>query len=248
MVGKASQKGISFLPLVIIVLLVGVALFIFSGHGKPNIPGTAENDPPPTVYNLGINFDDFEFTNYDLSHYNNKVFLEYGSELSGPAGVDIIPHPTYILPPGVEITAVTPGTVKSIKYQEEFDDYSLAVSVDNSSWTVDYDHVANLKVEKGDKVEAGQVIAESPLETGALRQGNLGFTEIMIFKDAGFRRHGEQTACLFNLLDESVKDEYHERIFEFVSEWEEFKGEESIYDEENWVSPGCIVDGLKEGN
>ena len=94
---------------------------------------------------------------------------------------------------------------------------------------------------------AGQVIAEVALAIGGLRQSNLGFTEVMIVKLGG-SHGGNPTACLYNLLDESVKDKYHKQIYKLVADWEEFKGDTSIYDEGAWESPGCIFNEIIEGD
>ncbi|MFQ5662053.1 MAG: peptidoglycan DD-metalloendopeptidase family protein [Candidatus Paceibacteria bacterium] len=235
--------------IIIIVIAIGImtGLFIPSKQTQPRSSQTQGSDIPPVTYNLGINFDDFEFNNKDVSHYNNKIFLENGEFLGGP-DAEVLPHPIYVLPPGTEILSVVNGVVADITYQEMHDDYSLVIHPDNSSWTIDHDHVTNIKVKKGDKVTAGQVIAESPLATGGLRRSNLGFTEIMIVKLGGGRSHGgNPTACLYNLLDDSVKEQYHKQIYKLVADWEEFKNDESIYDEENWESPGCILNEIIEG-
>lgn len=235
--------------IIIFIALVFVSIFALKTVGKISTPRRTKKETtgPPITYNLGINFDGFSFTKSDLSHYNNKVFLENGDVLSGPDGKEMIPHPMYVLPPGTEILSVTDGKVVDIQYQNQHDDYSLVVQPSDSSWTIDYDHVTNVKVKKGDAVTAGQVIAEVSLAVGGLRQSNLGFTEVMIFEDSGFGGNNP-TACVYNLLDESVKEEFHERIYKLVADWEEFKGDENIYDEDSWESPGCIVNEINEGD
>lgn len=245
------QGGLVHILIIIVVLVVAavVTALIFL---KPNENRTRKNqrpepDIPPVTYNLGINFDDFAFTNSDLSHYNNKVFLENGDVLTGPDGKEMLPHPMYVLPPGTEILSVVNGVVADIKYQKMHDDYSLVIHPENSSWTIDHDHVTNIKVEKGDQVTAGQVIAESPKAVGMLGQYNLGFTEIMIV-NLSDSRGNNPTACLYNLLDDSVKQKMHAKIYKFVADWEEFKGDESIYNEESWQSPGCIINEINEGD
>lgn len=231
------------------IVLIFLAFFIFKTISF--IPHTKsrrnKSGPPPTTYNLGINFDDFLFIDSQLNFYNNKIFLENGDVLTGPGGPQIMPHPMYVLPPGIEVLSVTNGKVADIKYQAESNDYSLVIYPDESAWTIDYDHVTDIKVKKGDSVTAGQVIAHSPLATGYLGQYNLGFFEIMIFEDTDSHENN-LTVCLYNLLDDSVKSGLHDTIYQFVASWEKFKGDATIYDEQSWQSPGCIVNQIKEGD
>lgn len=225
---------------ILFILVIGVGRYF-------SISRAPASDALPVAYNLGVDFNDFYFSEYDLEHYNNKVFLESGDTVSGPGGRSILPHPTYILQPGTEILSITDGKVEDISYQKDHDDYSLLVSPSNSSWKIDYDHVTNIRVSKGDSVVSGQVLAESPRATGSLGEYNLGFMEIMVFQDSG--PHGNNpTVCFFNFLDDSVKTELHAKIYEFVSEWEEFKGDSDIYNEELWESPGCIYNEINEGD
>ena len=235
------RRGFAHILIIILVLVVvGIAAVMFLGPRRKFSDSTPS--APLVTYNLGINFDDFELTDIDLTEYNNKIFLEYGETLVTNRGSFTFPHPYYILPPGTKIIAVTDGTVKEIRYQEHTDDYSLVINTP-SGWTIDHDHVGNTKVKKGDKVSAGQVIAEVKKSNGYIGQFDLGFTEIMIFADSG-PSENPLTACLYNLLDESVKSSLHAQIYDFAAKWEEFRGDKNIYDEDSWESPGCIVNEM----
>ena len=249
---RKFQLGFALmLPIIIVVILGFVVLLMMKGKVPRR---TGQPGRPPTTFNLGVRFDKWDestnmagdFLFVAVPHYNNKVFLENGELLGDHKRREIIPHPMYVLPPGTNIMSVTDGVVKEIKYQKEHDDYSLVIYPNDSSWTIDYDHVANVKVGSGDKVTAGDVIAEVPLATGGLKQYNLGFTEIMIFKDSR-NYEDNQTACLYDLLDPSVKDRFDAKIQQLVADWEEFMGDRTIYDEDSWESVGCIYNQITEG-
>ena len=51
--------------------------------------------------------------------------------------------------------------------------------------------------------------------------------------------------CPFDFLDENFKPVYEEKLNRLVRDWEEFIGKD-VYYQDAWVSPGCLVDKIKE--
>lgn len=219
-------------------LLILIFLIIIYGCAKENnvefediVEIEDKFNEPPTLYNIGINLDrwnketnmggDVLFKKYK---YDDKLFIEYGGELGGKNV-----HPEFYLPVGSKVFSSTNGIIGAISYIEPTNDYAVLITRgEGDKFTVNYEHVVNVIVKEGDEIKAGDLIGEvSPRHEG------FGITAIMIF-----RHEDHMTYCPYDLLHESVKETYENKIMQHVKDWEEFTGE-NIYDEETWYSPGC---------
>jgi hypothetical protein len=118
-------------------------------------------------------------------------------------------------------------------------DISIHVTTDGKMqrWVYETEHVTNPKVKVGDKVTAGQIIAEvSNFDKGA--PAGFGAVEIGILHGGG--EGPPEHVCPFAYLDESVKDEMQKKITDFFKAWEDYIGDKSLYDE-SLPTPGCLI-------
>ena len=200
------------------------------------------NEPPVTIKNIGINFEDFEFTKKPLTF--DMLFIDYGFVIPensmGPEKIN--PQPTFILPMGTKVHALIDGIVVDIPKLYS-GDYSVMVAPNkNSAWAYETEHVINVQVKVGDRVRAGQVVAEVS-DYDSHNYGGLGLVEIGILKGGNPPKH----LCPFKYLDSAIKQDVENEILEFYKSWEEFQDDEDIYDEDAYDSPGCLTHDEIEG-
>ncbi|MFV1917101.1 MAG: M23 family metallopeptidase [Patescibacteria group bacterium] len=241
------RRGFSIIFVFIATTLVGlvlVALFVSpKKRVNDNLTRQSQGEEPPVfIQNIGIDFEDFEFTKNPLAF--DMLFIDYGFFIPkndmGPAKLN--PQPTFILPLGTKVHALIDGVVVDTPKLYS-GDYSVIVAPDKSSnWAYETEHVINVQVKLGDRVRAGQVVAEvSDYDTH--NYGGLGLVEIGILKGGSPPKH----LCPFKYLDPSIKQDIENKILEFYKSWEEFKGDENIYDESAYASPGCLTYDEIEG-
>lgn len=208
---------------------------------------TKSDQPPLLLKNLGLNLGNYDpatgkagdlvFTKEKLQF--GVLFTEYGftipSSMSASGQDKRNPQPTWIAPLGTKVRSIVDGVVTNITTLYS-GDYSIMVSTDSKSqWQYETEHVINPIVKVGDKVTAGQIIAEvSPHN----KDGNAGFglVEIGILKGGNPPQH----ICPFAYLDPSVKNELQQQLLAFYKSWEEYKGDTTLHKEESQATPGCL--------
>lgn len=260
------KKAVLLASLAILVLTVTTATFFYVSNSKEDKstqnkssestetdkPPT-EGDGPPKIKNIGINIDKWdEKTNkagdivFKNLRWEDRMFQEYGykyepNEVNPNPGFS--PHPEFFLPLGSKIFAVSDGVVEDIPTLYS-GDYSILVQpYEGSKWTLNYEHVLNPTVKKGDKIKAGQILAEvSPLTAP---DNNFGKWALMIYR-GGATEEDILSYCPYALFEDSVKAQMQEKITQLVKDWEAFTGKDA-YDEETWVSPGCKYEKMTEG-
>lgn len=139
------------IPVFLIILLVA------SGCKKNN----EKLDETPPVLSV---------TPVDISTITS--FIAFGADLSliqkNPAFEYVVNNA------GVQVRSVCKGYVENIFLNDNFPDYEVWIKTSsNSAYMLIYDHVLNLNISKGDKVEAGDVL-------GTVGSGNR--TELQINK------------------------------------------------------------------
>ena len=173
------------------------------------------------------------------------LFTDYGTEVAGNSANNwqsrLNPQPTFIAPLGTEVHALIDGEVVAIP-QLYSGDYSIHMQGKGSDLIFETEHVINLKVQIGDKVKAGDVIAEVR-DYDAINYHGLGLVEIGILKGGNPPQH----LCPFAYLDESIKDDTLSKITDLKKSWEEYRGDTTIYDESAEVIPGCLTQSFIEG-
>ncbi|MEK7518180.1 MAG: M23 family metallopeptidase [Patescibacteria group bacterium] len=247
------QKGFSAILLIITVLVVIAIGFLFwqfsSKVEKPPLPFTSNQNgnqhasqdsdkPPLKLKSIGVNFDDFKFTKQKLQF--NRIFMGFGFVIPGNMSSTnqdkSNPQPTYILPMGTPVRSLVDGIVASMPTVWS-GDYSIQVTESGQmeKWVYETEHVIKPKVKVGDKVRAGQIIAEvSDFDTGA--PAGFGAVEIGILKGGQKPEH----VCPFAYLDDSIKEETFQRLNTLFKSWEDYIGDQTLYDE-NTSYPGCLT-------
>lgn len=252
---KKNQSGFSAVE-VVIVLVVLIALgavgkFVFdrmqnkdkdSGATVSQQQQTSVNKKP--IKNLGFNLDyydettgmagDMKFTKGSL--FDNYLFGNYSKTRANlPDGREKgdSPQLMFLLPMGTKVLAIADGTIHDVK-QLYSGDYSVMIDVGDPELYYEMEHVANVVVKKGDKVSAGQHVAEVSSHNSKSNDG-LGILEVGVLKHGNPPSH----LCYFDHVDDSIKPELDKKILAFYESWETYKGDTSIYDEANMPTPGC---------
>jgi len=180
----------------------------------------------PKLMNIGMNIEpynaatgmagDIKFEKLTSRHWRSMMFEHFGYKME-PNDKLLIPplnvHPEYFLPAGTKIFAVSDGTVTDVPTLYS-NDYSILVSQEGApDWTLNYEHVWNPLVKKGDKIKAGQPIAEvSTLQMESI-DSRYGKWALMIFKNDQTTDGEDHLAyCPYLLFDESVKTEMQAKI------------------------------------
>ncbi|OGJ22460.1 hypothetical protein A2969_02440 [Candidatus Woesebacteria bacterium RIFCSPLOWO2_01_FULL_42_67] len=196
-----------------------------------------ENEPPLKLKSIGVEFSDFKFIKDKLQF--NRLFMGYGFVIPGnetSSGKDKSnPQPTFILPLGTPVRSLVDGVVAAIPTVWS-GDYSIQVTKSGQmeKWVYETEHVINPKVKVGDKVKAGQIIAE----VGSFDRGDppgFGAVEIGILKGGNPPEH----ICPFAYLDDSIKEETYKKMYDFFKSWEEYIGDQTLYTETS--IPGCLT-------
>lgn len=258
---KRNQKGLAHLAAMLFILVIlaigGVGYFVFSNNSEESQPANAGDTQDVTqqsetkIKHLGVNLDyydkatnkagDFVFTKENLEF--NRLFFEYGYVIPANSigSEKKNPQPTFILPLGTKVHSLVDGEVVEIPKLYS-NDYSVMVKGEGSELIFETEHVINVKVKKGDRVKAGDVIAEVS-DYDAKNYAGMGLVEIGVLKGGNPPSH----VCPFDYLDDSIKDDLLKKITAFQKSWEEYRGDNTIYDESAAVIPGCLTRDPIEG-
>ena len=229
-----KQTGSANLVIIIMVLILVSSAFFFIRSNQTQIVNPDE--PPLKLKSIGVNFGDFKFTKQKLQF--NRLFTPYGFYITAgndnPAKYN--PQPTFVLPMGTPVRSLVDGVVANMPTLWS-GDISIQVTTNGEmqKWVYETEHVRDPKVKVGDKVAAGQIIAEvSNFDKGAPE--GYGTVEIGILKGGNPPEH----VCPFAYLDESIKVETLRKIKDFFKSWEDYIGDTALYDESMPI-PGCLT-------
>lgn len=251
-----KQNGFALLEVLIVIIvlaLVAGLVYVFMNRDKDTSTNTQKTSQKAEVKikHLGVNLNeydpatnkagDFAFTKANMAF--NMLFFEYGyvvpATSAGPEKSN--PQPTFILPLGTKVHALVDGEVFDVPKLYS-NDYSVMVQGEGSDLVFETEHVIKVKVKKGDKVKAGDVIAEVS-DYDAKNYAGMGLVEIGVLKGGNPPSH----LCPFDYLDESIKDDTFKKITALQKSWEQYRGDSSIYDESKAVIPGCLTRDPIEG-
>ncbi|MBI2595604.1 peptidoglycan DD-metalloendopeptidase family protein [Candidatus Daviesbacteria bacterium] len=232
----------------IVLLIIGVISFGFLTKDNNSSPPPFTNnftqnpresgdEPPLKIKHIGVNFEDFVFSKDYLEAFETP-FMGFGyvipAEKSSTGQNKANPQPTFILPLGTKVYAIVDGTVANIPTLWSND---LSIQITESGkmekWVYEVEHVINPKVTVGDKVRAGQEIAEVSNYDKNLK--GFGIVEIGILKGGNLPSH----VCPFAYLDPQVKEETVAKIKSLYKGWEEYIKSTSFYNEAEEVT-GCV--------
>lgn len=186
----------------------------------------------------------------------NMIYTQYGYVV--PAAITSSgqdksnPQPTYLAPLGTPVRAAVDGVVDRIAElwsTPTYGDVSVMVKPDglpaDCYVVVEFEHVLNPVVAVGDRVSAGQVIAEvGPLNS----QGNsgLGLVEFGILTGAG---NGHPLhVCPYAYFAPEVASAQLKALEQLMADWESYTGDATLWDETSWVDgvTGCSSGPLTE--
>jgi hypothetical protein len=208
----------------------------------------------PEIENIGLEIDfydkstnragDFVFDTFIYPWgdeiYNEKIFYDYGETRTNEDGTtELEPQPIFIVPLGTKVHAITTGKVLDVKKIYSGDYTIMLIKPENPKWVYEHEHVINPLVEIGDSVSAGQVIAEVSDYNSWLKDDGYGVLDIGILttQEDGTPLH----YCPFDYLNESIKEDYFEKINALYDSWENYMGDDSLYKQEKNKIPGCIT-------
>ena len=198
------------------------------------------------IKNIGFNLDYYDPTTKragDIQFFKikmpyDRLLYDYGhiETIVGQGGANL--HPTFILPLGTPVRALIDGVVVNVPKLYS-GDYSVQMTVDGTmnGFIFELEHVKNPLVKAGDRIVAGQIVAEVT-DFGGHNYPGYGSVDIAVFHDSG---NGPEHLCPFLYLDPSIKDEIDQKIKALYESWEEYMGSDKLYDEAKHEIPGCII-------
>lgn len=205
------------------------------------------NESTALIKNIGFNLDyydpatqragDIQFFKIKMPY--DRLFYDYGhiETIVGEGEANL--HPTFILPLGTPVRALIDGVVVDVPKLYS-GDYSVQMTADGemSGLIFELEHVKKPIVKAGDKVTAGQVVAEVT-DFGGHNYPGYGSVDVAVFHSG----KGDQPEhlCPFLYLDPAIKDEVGKKIQALYKSWEEYMGKDKLYDEANHKIPGCII-------
>lgn len=238
---KKDQNGSVHLVLTAIIAIALVALvgvFVFnrndkkdsSKSGSSKISSGEENI---TLSNIGLeNISDLEVTSNALREYESqglKGYYNFGESLSGGRI-----NPTFefaSMKKDANVVSAINGIVAFVKEQPETNDYEVFIQPkEGSIWTVGYDHISNIKVTKGQKINAGDVIGNPSIQNNGLYR-----FEIQVNKDTEDKT---EHICPTTLLDANVKTALVSSLSSMQEEWNTLSGK-TIYSLSAQKPIGC---------
>jgi hypothetical protein len=210
---------------VLLILIAGILTHItMCGKSSGDGDGDGDTSGTPTLFNLGIDFDDF---NFDILGDRDPIFV-FGDILTG---TQLNPTFEYYLVEGSTIIAPVNGTVNDVGYRADTEDYSIVIIPEGaSSWWVVLDHVLNPVVSADETVSAGDTLGVAG--TWELGQGR---TELQVINnDTGL------SYCPFDYFDSESSTTVEGEVTDLMNSWEEYKGDTDIYDQSSMSKPGCL--------
>ena len=243
---KRNQNGFSHL-LLIPILLVVLGIVGYAGfavwQGNRSTYREINDDEVPLIKNIGIDIGMYDPKTkragdliIEKAYELNVPFIDFGYVIPatsvGPAKTN--PQPTFVVPAGTEVKSLIDGVVVKVE-QIYSGDYTIHVAPSKNSWYIyETEHIRNPRVSNGDKVTAGQVIAEASDYAAQGNNGN-GVVEIGIL----LRGNPPAHICPFKYLDPSIKEETLANMRSIYEAWNERNGEEVI-DIDSYALPGCV--------
>jgi len=249
-VGEKPRSKVWIVLIIVMLVITAIVIYIVKLQPKKDSNSTTSNSantdgPPLLIKSMPVKFapydpatgmaGDFKFTKADLQF--DALYMDYAFEI--PASPDYPakrnPQPTFILPLGTKVTSMVDGEVIEITKLYS-NDYSVMVGASKeSTFRYETEHVLNPIIKVGDKVKAGDVIAE----VSDFSSGNQGFgmVEMGILKGGNPPRH----MCPFLYLDPAVKDKITNDLKTFYSDWNTYKGK-TIYNLADYKTIGCLIE------
>ncbi len=186
----------------------------------------------------------------------NRVYTEFGfvipAATSSTGNDKPNPQPTYLAPMGTKVHSAVDGVVDRIAdlwSTPTLGDISVMVKPDGLAgrcyMVVEFEHVVEPTVRAGDRVTAGQVIAEvGPLNSQGSR--GLGLVEFGIL--TGSPNGRPLHVCPYAYFDPAVRSTQLAILGRLIADWEGYFGDTTLYNEAAWHGGviGCRSSPLEE--
>ena len=254
-----NQSGFAHQIIILLIVVLAVVAFVIfriqQANNSTTNPDTSQStSKDPTIKNIGIRLDYYNPTtnkagdvvfkkfNFDAGGLD-AIFNEYGrlNQANSAAPARRNPQPTFLAPLGTHVYSLVDGTVVNVP-QLYSGDYSIHVQSPGSDLIFETEHVQNVRVKVGDKVKAGDVVAEVSNYDAANIAG-LGLVEIGVLIGGDSPAH----ACPFAYLDNSIKEDTLKKITALEDSWEQFVGDPDVFDQQSEPIPGCAILDRVEG-
>lgn len=262
---ETKLKPLYFIIPLLVIILIGVLYFALSQKSTKENTGRVEENKSivekiitkepkePLIKNLPINIapydpktnraGDIVFTKGKLMF--DVMYTDYGFRIPGSDtsnGVDKFnPQPTFYAPLGTKVHSIADGEVVAVG-KVWSGDYSIAVAASkDAKLRFETEHVLNPLVKVGDKVKAGDIIAEVSNFDKGTGEGN-GAVEFGILIGGNPPKH----VCPYLYLDPEAKSSILASLEQLYKDWNAYKGK-TIYDTTKYQSIGCITEAEIEG-
>ena len=253
---KLNQSGFAHILIVIMVIVIGLVSYAaFRTFQEKSSTYTSQNVQDKAMsskvkiksmpVDIGT-YDPVSKRSGDLVFPEKKLpegvqpvlFSEFGYKMPGNSANNFLsqasPQPTFIVAPNTKIKAMIDGQVVSVSKLYS-NDYSIHMKGKGSDLIFEHEHVIKPLVKEGDTVKAGTIIATAS-DYDARNLLGLGVFEMGLLKGGNPPIH----LCIFDYLDESIKQDTFNKISALKKSWEEYPGDTSLYDESSTAIPGCI--------
>lgn len=180
---------------------------------------------PPVLYNFGIDLASLP----SRLPSGNRSFLPFGAQVDNHDGTfQRLPHFTYFASLRTPIIAAFSGYVKDIALNPDAPDYYLwLVNPHTPAWILEYDHLQQPTVKKGDQVYVGQVLGYvPPWGDPELDKLGYGMTEFMLIKRSIFSNH-QLGYCPTLFIATQVKDQLLSQLHK-------------LFAKSFSIAPGCL--------
>ena len=225
-------------------VLVVAAVVVLAGCERvpPTVVEQKEEVPPTYLKNLAV-----KIARYDsdtgkagdvVFHWSDrKPFVEFGPGALTDRDGNPKDNPTfeYHVDHDAKVYAAADGEVEWVDPRAADDDFALHIKASDGRFTIIYDHVTDPRVEEGEKVMAGDTLGKP-----GPKEDEYGRTELQV----NMHREGQRdiSVCPFTFFDPARTETYQRKIEKLMDDWEDFKDDDDIYDQEDHVYPGCITE------
>ena len=232
-------------------------------------------DNTPTLQNLLVKnlgpYDASEDIFGDLKYdtrFNGRVFNEFGfPRIDGQGHTRYNPTFEFKAPADTLLIAPVTGQISYIEWQPSQNDWEIHIKTSNETdWRLGIDHLLSLDCNRTDipvpicnlplKINGDIIVEGMSVEAGDLIGyigtwsdhddiGINGRTELTVFKYLnGY--DGVINYCPIAFLSTEVREIYKSTISELMQSFEKWTGDQSTFNEQKMVAPGCLYEAIKE--
>lgn len=243
--------------IVLLIVLMGMLLAGCQGKESSSPVKPTFDTTPPQIKHLTIDIDRYnaetglagvlDFHTRNTTGRTEKLFIEFGGMNSwghDPIQLGTTHEWNFALTSGTKVYSPIDGVIVWTGYDPNWNDYELGIRPsENSSWAFVIDHISNIQVTDGQKIKAGDWIANA---------GN-GTYELTLMQDKG--PDADTVYCPVPYFSPELKDSFKNKISFLISDYEKYLNDNSIpissgdgvtdpsnlYNDSAMLEPGCLV-------